>query len=311
MFADGSFPIHVAAEKGDVDNLKFLLSLRASPDLKNRHGQTAIMLGIIFPDVVQTLIDYQSKVNLTDAQRRTALHLAGAHGLPEVVQKLLLAGARTNIHDKWGRTPLHVTLLNVSHNLVCSKEYVEVVRLLLAHGSDVNWQDKHHSTPLFLAVNCGNQDIVELLIRHGAQLDHSSRHYLTPLMLSTLKGFDSMCKLLVTNNCDVNVCNLQTGRSCFQVAVTKGHFNIAKLLVDAGCNLHEENWLYSAEFPRNVHMTDDMKEFLQALETEPPSLKLRCKTVIRRCLRETIHEKVESLEYPDFLKNYILLKDIL
>ena len=62
MFADGTFPIHVAAERGDVEIVKFLLSMKASPDLKTRHGQTALMLGITFIDVVRQLINYGCKV---------------------------------------------------------------------------------------------------------------------------------------------------------------------------------------------------------------------------------------------------------
>ena len=65
MFADGSYPVHIAAERADVENLRFLLSMRACPDMKNRHGQTALMLGIDFVDVVLALvIEYRCRVDL-------------------------------------------------------------------------------------------------------------------------------------------------------------------------------------------------------------------------------------------------------
>lgn len=62
MFADGTFPLHVAAERGDLEMTKFLLSMRASPDLKTRHGQTPLMLGISYIDIVRQLINYGCKV---------------------------------------------------------------------------------------------------------------------------------------------------------------------------------------------------------------------------------------------------------
>ena len=53
VFMDGSFPLHVAAERGFVEEVTFLLSMKASTDMKNKHGQTALMLGIGYPPIVK------------------------------------------------------------------------------------------------------------------------------------------------------------------------------------------------------------------------------------------------------------------
>ena len=55
VFMDGSFPLHVAAERGFVEIVTFLLSMKASTDMKNQHGQTPLMLGIGYPPIVKVL----------------------------------------------------------------------------------------------------------------------------------------------------------------------------------------------------------------------------------------------------------------
>ena len=315
MFADGSYPIHIAAEKGDVQSLQFLLSMRASPDLKNRHGQTALMLGIDFVDVARTaVIEYGCRVNLMDLQRRTALHLAGARGSGAVVRILLAGGAQVSVQDKWGRTPLHVTLLNVSHSQDASANYVEVVKMLVDRGCDINKPDKHHSTPLFLAVNGGNHDIAKMLISRGSNVDQRGRHGLTPLALAAMKGLTDMCRLLVAHNCDVNFYNPRGGRSCLQIAMQKGHIEISRLLIAAGFKLQSEAWLYNngqSQQPKNSKMTAEILDMLDKLVSIPPSLQQCCRSCIRECIGYDIECKVAQLQYPDSLKNLILLKDVL
>ena len=313
QFPDGSFPLHIAAEKGDLGIAKFLLSLRASPDFRNQHGQTALILGICDLEVVEQLIRCNCKVNLTDAQKRTALHLAGSKGLGEVVECLINAGARVNAEDKWGRTPLHMTLLNITHNRAITKGFIHVIRLLLSHGADVNRADRNRSTPLFLAAAAGNHgtQICRLLVSYGAKLDKPSRHNLTPFLLATMKGYEKVSKLLIEYNCDVDIKSSINGKSSLYIAIVRGYPKIARWIVASGFKLHQDAWLFSRTSALSVPKDNETKAWLLALQSLPQPLTHMCRSCIRRSVGCDIKEKVNRLKYPDVLKQYILLSDVL
>ncbi|EKX36083.1 hypothetical protein GUITHDRAFT_39974, partial [Guillardia theta CCMP2712] len=69
------------ASRGDVENLRILLSNRVDP-------------------------------NLGDYDRRTPLHLAAAEGNDRVVELLLSFSAEINIKDRWEGTPLKDAVVN-------------------------------------------------------------------------------------------------------------------------------------------------------------------------------------------------------
>ena len=318
---DGSYPLHVAAEKQDVETVKFLLSLRATPDFKNRHGETALMLAISNVlslehciSIMNVLINAHCAINLCDHQRRTALHIACSKGLPSVVKVLLDAGAKVNVRDRWGRTPLHMGLLNISHQHKSINSFYEVVKVLLVRNSEVNSKDKYQATPLFLTVSSGDHclEIAKLLILYGAFPDQKSRHRLTPLMLAIMKGHQGMTKLLVQHNCSVNNTFMNTGKTCLYTACGKGFLDLAKFIVFSGFSIAQEKWLFMNNVLENFENLDsEVLEWLSTLRSKPLFLKELCRISIRKMMSCNIQRDIELIQYPNILKEYILLNNII
>jgi hypothetical protein len=50
--------------------------------------------------------------------------------------------------------------------------HLEIVKLLLIHGAEVNVRDKWAQTPLHRAFFCRQPRVVEVLLRHGADVEH-------------------------------------------------------------------------------------------------------------------------------------------
>ena len=105
----------------------------------------------------------------------------------------LLLHSKANIcaRDFNGRTPLHVSVLYKS---------VDVARLLLEHGADVNAQDKGRKTPLLSAVKCvlyePTLEVARLLVGHGANIDAEDIEGRTAFRVASESGYPDIAKFL-------------------------------------------------------------------------------------------------------------------
>lgn len=328
-FPDGSYPLHIAAQKLDVETVKLLLSLSASPDYKNAHGETALMIAInnmvtaaqqscLVIHIASALINKNCRVNLCDAQGRTALHLACLRRLPAVVRILTDAGAKVNCRDRCGRSPLHVTLLHLNHTSTESVSHAfQVIKILLSKHCEVNGKDQRNSTPLYLVVLAGDHclDIARFLLDNGAHPDKISRHGVTPLMVASKRGHYQMAKLLIQFNCNVNVVCERTGKSCLFTACCAGYLVIAKVLLAAGAQLSQETWLWNfdqAAVEKLILSSNcqDVIDWLLEVSNSPLSLKELCRIAVRRSMKTSVEKDVNKLNYPQSLKKYLLLCDV-
>jgi ankyrin repeat protein len=74
--------------------------------------------------------------------------------LREVVRILIDAGADPNLADNKGKTPL-----------IVNSQDLEIAKMLIAHGANVNARADDGFTPL---VNAGTVELTQLLLEHGA-----------------------------------------------------------------------------------------------------------------------------------------------
>lgn len=101
---------------------------------------------------------------------------------------------RTEARDKWGRTALFPA---------SQRGYVEVVKVLLAAGADVNARDKDDRTVLVhlaaerLFKADGNEEIVHLLLDRGADVEVRDTSSRTPLMWAAVTGKASLIRILL------------------------------------------------------------------------------------------------------------------
>ncbi|KAF8462149.1 ankyrin repeat-containing domain protein [Kalaharituber pfeilii] len=78
-----------------------------------------------------------------------------------------------------------------------SNGHIEIVKLLLAAGADVNKQNWQKYTPLHLASNYGYLEIVKLLLVAGAEVNTATgSSSLTALDLSLKNGHDDVAQVL-------------------------------------------------------------------------------------------------------------------
>jgi len=110
---------------------------------------------------------------------------------------------------------------------------VEKVKDLLTNGAEVDVRDKNGMTPLLLAARKGNSEIVRLLLAHGANVN-AQDHYLawTPLILASALGHKKVVKLLLEYGADIDIKD-QNGMTALKYAVKNGYKEIVELLKSA------------------------------------------------------------------------------
>lgn len=189
-----------AAARGDLPHVRRLLDAGAPVEQRNARGRTAVLAATAgnHVGVVRLLISRGADVNAQDDQRDSAFLLAGASGYTEIVRATLAAGADLKSTNRYGGTALipachhgHVdtvrllltTPIDVDHvnNLGWTAlleaivlgdggpRYVEIVRMLIARGANVNLADKQGVTPLGHARERGQGKVAELLQGAGAR----------------------------------------------------------------------------------------------------------------------------------------------
>jgi len=118
------------------------------------------------------------------------LHLSAAFASPEAVTLLLEHGA--HIHQA-SHNPLRNQAL---HACIALGNSVEVARLLVEAGADVNATAAGGYTPLHLAASNGNREVVTLLLEHGANRESCCDQGKTPVDYARERGHAEVMALL-------------------------------------------------------------------------------------------------------------------
>jgi ankyrin repeat protein len=121
--------------------------------------------------------------------RTTPMLGAFKFGDVEVARALLDLGAPVDFADGNGITMLGRSVLN---------NEIEMAKMLIARGANVNVVDKLGMTPLLWAANIdfGDAAMIELLLRAGAKTDARTRDGLTPLELARRHGHANLIPAL-------------------------------------------------------------------------------------------------------------------
>ncbi|XP_040184327.1 protein phosphatase 1 regulatory subunit 12A-like isoform X2 [Rana temporaria] len=165
---EGWTPLHAAASCGFVPIAQYLISKGASVSIANSEGE--LPLDVAHESAMEKLLKSEVKkqgVDLDAAKKEEEeLMLRDA-------RRWLNNGKIENIrHPTTGATPLHVA---------AAKGYIEVIRLLIQLGSDVDSRDFDGWTPLHGAAHWGQEEACRLLSEALCDMEAVSKVGQTPL----------------------------------------------------------------------------------------------------------------------------------
>lgn len=163
-----------------------------------------------FIEGAKLLLDAGADVNLLDDLHDSSFLLAGAEGRLEILQHIYRNAERTM---KYGSKASRRMKTSVPDYTVvnrfggsalipaCERGHVEVVRLLVSKGIDVNHYNDYHWTGLLEAIELGGDDrehveIVKILIDGGVDVNQLDGHQKTPLYLARKRNYKRIVALL-------------------------------------------------------------------------------------------------------------------
>ncbi|KAM9326229.1 CARD- and ANK-domain containing inflammasome adapter protein-like [Gastrophryne carolinensis] len=249
--SDGVFD---AVMNGDLSLLESLLK-NSDINAVNSSGETLLHVAACkgHVTVIEFLISKGAKVDAKDKKHRTPLHKAAENGHEGAVKTLLQAGANIYSQDADSLAPIHLAVQNDHRHIVKlllqeeGKRYKnrfnflhqaatrgdsKLVKVLLENGALVDAIDEKKQTALFHAVTGGHEAAVKVLLEAGATIDSSiidvafntNNENIFGLLLQYSKGLSP-----------------DTMISAMFKAVKLNLYGIIKALIDKGTDVNAKN----------------------------------------------------------------------
>ncbi|KAM6961652.1 protein phosphatase 1 regulatory subunit 12A isoform 6-T7 [Tautogolabrus adspersus] len=155
---EGWIPLHAAASCGYLDIAEYLIGQGASVGVVNSEGETP--LDIAEEEAMEELL--QNEINRQGVDIEAARKEEERIMLRDARQWLNSGQIQDVRHAKSGGTSLHVA---------AAKGYVEVLKLLIQAGYDVNIKDYDGWTPLHAAAHWGKEEACRILVESLCDMD--------------------------------------------------------------------------------------------------------------------------------------------
>lgn len=264
----GATPLWLATLNGSARVTDALLIAGANPNVSLKMGETPLMSAARSGnlDVVSLLINAGSDVDAAEKEKgQTALMWSVAQGHAEIADLLIKNGA-----DVGARSKIWYQLENTAGNTNPSGNFkmahggssaimfaarignIDVARVLLDSGSNVNDKAASGVTVLTQAAHSGHQDFAIFLLERGADPNAIDSGY-TALHAAVLRSEVDLVEALLEHgaiidtpvehgspgrrfSADYSIRSQLIGRDAFWMAAKYGEVEILKILLDAGAD---------------------------------------------------------------------------
>jgi len=167
----GEFPLYIAFNESYFEIFKYLLQHGANVHQRCSSGETVVefALQVYSPNTapyVKLMLEYGANIPQDKILIMALFDVIEAENIEEV-KRIAATGVNLNI-VLGGRTPLWAA---ASHNTYHQKPVnVEIARVLIEAGADVNWRNRYGVSVLHNPMKVGAEEMVKLLIAHGAKV---------------------------------------------------------------------------------------------------------------------------------------------
>lgn len=234
--------------------MSILLENGADIDASDSDGRTALRAAVFsgHENIVKLLLRYGADVNKCDIEQRSVLQVAIYMGHYSIVACLLSSGANINHEDLIGRGMLSTAIYTTN-----KRSQLDVIKLLIKYGAQLEQLDKNNQTPLILAAQENQIKCVELLLNNGADIDAIDSQQYTPLTYAVKNKFNELVDYLLNNrNAATHILD-KDGRSILSISCAIGAEKIVRMLMNRDMDeMHRDNygWTPLHEATYNEHL---------------------------------------------------------
>ena len=256
------YPLHEAAEGGEVEDLKILLTAGYYVDERDDDGMTAINYGAMWNhrDVIEVLHLAGASLDAIDNDGDTATIQAAYNKSPDALEYLLKNSADVNITNKDGITALEYTKLKkypICENIIlghlqriaCSSQEEGRTpntssRMLSTDGTIVKAvKQEYGAFALHKACGAGIENEVKILLKHATKEDVEERNGFgwSPLYYASSRNHPNIIKLLIDAGADVNGTMEHNGDTPVIVASENDSAEALEYLIKQGADITKTN----------------------------------------------------------------------
>ncbi|OAF69856.1 hypothetical protein A3Q56_02387 [Intoshia linei] len=281
---------------GHIEVAKLLLEAGSPVNVIIDGFESPLMLAICSGNnkYVSILLDHGAFIDEINEDGNTPLMEACREGNEYVVSLLLSRGADTGIQAaNIGETALTIAAssgyLDIVRLLVaigaeidqctndyttalmeaCQMDHVGIGRFLLEKGANVNAKTNTQRCALHMSADGGSGELIQLLINYNANLEDFDEFGTNPLIIAANCGNLIVVKLLVKNGVNVNSCEMDGGMTALMAAVISGYENVVEYLISEGADTSvkiNDNRTLLIEAVKNNHL--NIVKFLLNLDVK-------------------------------------------
>ncbi|KAM0519400.1 hypothetical protein ACHAPE_003572 [Trichoderma viride] len=221
-------PLHLAVEYELVDTVQMLIKAGAKVDTTAEDGSTPlhVVAKQKQKQILKLLLDHGANKEAMDMEGRTPFYLSVEDGDIETINLLKdRDDAVVKAAAKDGTTPLHIALSR-------GQDGLEVAKMLLEAGADVNAKAKDGATALHIAAQCGSLvEILKFWVKFSSESLHGFSGVLhlfrSPESLETIDSSTGNGP----RSLDINATD-EYGQTPLLIAIYKADWIAAKFLLD-------------------------------------------------------------------------------
>ncbi|XP_064516349.1 ankyrin repeat and SOCS box protein 18 isoform X2 [Pseudopipra pipra] len=303
-------PLHEACRGAHTDCVELLLEYRADPNLRSEEGLAPLHLCTTWDSLgcAMLLLRHGAAVGLpSTACGETALHVAARHGLSDHARLYLRRGARVDARSARGKTALGVLCATAPG---AGQDHLELCRLLVAHGAQVDARDEAQRSPLHEVCGAAHASLARFLLLRGADVNAIDYDGLSPLGLalqstaSRARRRPHLTVQLLLNHGSQRIwppAFVKVLRSCAAVP------EVIEVLFNSYSQIPvSQEWAEAV--PEEVFQHRPFYKSLFQLVGAVRCLQHLCCSAIRENLGSRCHSLIPLLPVPQALREYLLLE---